>query len=395
MPNDIVSRTDAGSVFALDHRVYRDEDIYRLEQERIFGRLWNIVGLEVEIPHAGDFKTTWVGEVPVVVLRDEAGAIRVFENVCIHRGTKLVRKPCGNAQKLTCIYHQWTYGLDGRLEGVAMPRGFPESFRMEDYRLFELPRVASIGGIVFAAYDADIEPLEDYLGGIAPFIRELTRDGRIELLGYQRYSVNANWKLFVENTVDGYHPGLLHSPIRNDRMRSTYRSGVGGRSHKFANGMGMVRYPSTIVAAEDWDPSQDLPTSLCKSRDGGFDYAINMFPNALILQLGDILTVRQLIPRRPDAVDVITYNLAYDDDTEELKNHRAMVVSAHLGPAGVVSLDDKVSMEAVQNTAAARHSKTILLRGAPEAAEGDSTDEIALRGFYEMWARSLGLADAR
>src|SRR6478609_835172 len=108
----LVSCTPNGSVYAVDHRIYLDEELYQQEQSNIFGRLWVLVGLDVEIPTPGDFKTTYVGEIPVIVLRDQKGDIRVFENVCLHRGAKLVRKSCGNARSLTCLYHQWAYGLD-------------------------------------------------------------------------------------------------------------------------------------------------------------------------------------------------------------------------------------------------------------------------------------------
>jgi anthranilate 1,2-dioxygenase large subunit len=389
--DELVSCTANGSVYEVDHRIYIDEEIYRQEQSNIFGRLWVLVGLEVEIPNPGDFKTTHVGEVPVIVARDEKGVIRVFENVCLHRGAKLVRKNCGNATSLTCLYHQWTYGLDGRLLGVPMPGGFPESFKKENYKLSELPRVATLSGLIFAAYDGTIPSLEDYTAGVAPVINEMMRGGAIELLGYADHRVKANWKLFVENTIDGYHPGLLHLPIQRNRMMASYRPRVGGGCTAFPNGNNVVKFPTTVVDEQEWDPANDLPSLLCKSRSGGWDYAVNIFPNTMVLQLGDMLLVRQLIPRGVGAVDVIAYDLAYIDDSEELKRHRARTISTQLGTAGVASVDDKCAMEAVQLTVGSTYRKTLLLRGEPEARDGDSTEELSLRGFYETWARMLGI----
>ena len=104
--------------------VYRDEDLYRREQERIFrGATWNFLGLEAELPEKGDFKTTFVGEMPVVVTRDETGELRAFENRCAHRGALLCIKDRGNAREFACVYHNWTYDLRGNLTGVAFRRG--------------------------------------------------------------------------------------------------------------------------------------------------------------------------------------------------------------------------------------------------------------------------------
>jgi phenylpropionate dioxygenase-like ring-hydroxylating dioxygenase large terminal subunit len=381
-----VTRDPQGSVLAVNHRVHADQEIYRLELDKIFGRLWILVGLDLEIPHPGDFKTTYIGEAPVVVVRDQAGRVRVFENVCVHRGTKLVRRVSGNAQAFKCMYHQWTYALDGRLIGVPLAQGYGPGFVKENYSIPELPRVESFAGLIYASYDPDIMPLESYLGGFAPYAREIMHGGEVEFLGFQRYHVKSNWKLFVENTIDGYHPGLLHMPIMLDRNSYAYRPGV-GKSAKFGHGHGLLQWPLTRAAA--YDPARDLPLTACLSRSEGWNYVSDIFPNTMLLQIEDILTVRQVVPRGPDAVDVITYNLAVRGETEEVKRHRALVVSAQFGIAGVASLDDKLVMEAAQAGAPARYTDTILLRGDLHASEGDLTEEVSLRGFYEGWVEAM------
>jgi len=104
--------------------IYQDEDVYRREQERIYrGDTWNFLGLEAELLAKGDFKTTFVGEMPVVVTRDETGAIRCFENRCAHRGALLCLADRGNAKEIACVYHNWTYDLRGDLTAVAFRRG--------------------------------------------------------------------------------------------------------------------------------------------------------------------------------------------------------------------------------------------------------------------------------
>jgi len=384
----LVTRDHQGNIFEVSHSIYLDRAIYERELRDIFGRLWVFVGLELEVQEPGDFKTTCIGEVPVVVVRDERRKLHVYENVCLHRGAKLVRKPCGNTKAMTCMYHQWSFSLDGRLVGVGLSKGYPDCFKKEDYKLSELPRVETFSGMIFASYDPDIMPIDQYLGEYGGYIREMLNDGKIEFLGFQRYHVNANWKLFVENTIDAYHPGLLHVAIMRDRAGYQYKPGLGS-NHKFPHGHGLLRWPVTVTGPGEWESKYDLPITLCLSRKEGWDYVSNFFPNAMVLQIEDILTIRQLIPRGVDKVDVITYNLARAGESEEIKRHRAWVVSNQFGIAGVASLDDKIAMEAVQCAANTKYDKTVLLRGDLNATAGDLTAEISLRGFYEMWASCM------
>jgi len=104
--------------------IYSDPEIYAQEQERIFcGPSWNYVALEAELPHSGDFKRTFIGEKPVVVVRDQEGSINVVENRCAHRGVQFCQKHLGSAAEFMCPYHQWTYDLKGNLIGVPFRRG--------------------------------------------------------------------------------------------------------------------------------------------------------------------------------------------------------------------------------------------------------------------------------
>jgi phenylpropionate dioxygenase-like ring-hydroxylating dioxygenase large terminal subunit len=378
--DDLVTRDAHGNVIALDHRIYTDEEIYRAELEKIFGRLWVFVGLELEIPQPGDFKTTYVGQAPVVVVRDEDGRLHAYENVCPHRGAKVVRQAYGCAKVFRCLYHQWTFTLQGQLIGVPLETGFRGTLNKEMYGLPRIPRVETFAGLIFVSYDREAIPLAEYLNEIAIHVNEMLRGGAVEFLGFQRYHVRSNWKLFIENTIDAYHPGLLHMPIQ--RGGYAYRPGVGS-NHTFPHGHGLIKWP--LVAVEHWDPTRDMPL-IAKTRRDGWDRVLNIFPNAMVLEIEDILTVRHLLPRGVDKVDVITYNLAPHGESEELKRHRAWMVSSQFGIAGVASLDDKLVMEAIQDAAHTRYTKTILLRGDPETSQGDLTDEISLRGFYQMWA---------
>src|SRR5450432_2694374 len=106
------------------YSLYHDTELYRQEQQRIFsGPTWNYLCLDAEIPNPGDFRATYVGDTPVVVGRDENGAVHAFVNRCAHRGALVRREISGNASSHTCIYHQWCYGLDGALKSIPFRRG--------------------------------------------------------------------------------------------------------------------------------------------------------------------------------------------------------------------------------------------------------------------------------
>ncbi|MBC7941116.1 MAG: Rieske 2Fe-2S domain-containing protein, partial [Chitinophagaceae bacterium] len=209
--------------------IYTDEAVFRDELERFFYRgHWNYVGLECEVPNAGDFKRTVVGERSVIMVRGQgaggSGDIHVLENRCAHRGVAFCRERHGTVKDFTCPYHQWNYSLQGDLLGLPFRRGMkvpgadggvqggmPADFRLADHGLTKL-KVARRGGAVFASFDHDIESFEEFLGpDILPFYDRVFHGRPLNLLGYNRQRIPANWKLMQENIKDPYHPGLLHT----------------------------------------------------------------------------------------------------------------------------------------------------------------------------------------
>jgi phenylpropionate dioxygenase-like ring-hydroxylating dioxygenase large terminal subunit len=122
----------------IPYRVFSDADIYRAELDRLFlGPTWQFLALEDELPNPGDYKTTFLGETPVIVTRDEDGQIHAMLNRCAHRGNLVCLKRQGHTDDgLTCVYHSWNYDLQGNLKSVAFRRGIggkggmPDSFRL-------------------------------------------------------------------------------------------------------------------------------------------------------------------------------------------------------------------------------------------------------------------------
>src|SRR6202790_3655477 len=213
------------------HRnVYTDPDLFELEMERIFGRAWLFVGHASQVPQPGDYITTELGRQPVIMVRHRDGSVHVLLNRCTHRGAKVVNDRTGNAARLTCCYHGWSYETDGRLSTVPVPEGCAENFDKDALGLARAPRVGEYRGFVFASLAAKGSSFEDHIGPMKGNIDDLVDrapDGALALdAGMHRYVYNGNWKLQVENVLDSYHVPFGHaSTVNKDGVQFARREG--------------------------------------------------------------------------------------------------------------------------------------------------------------------------
>lgn len=202
---------------AVDPRVYTDPAVFSLEMQRLWARSWLYVGHESQVPGSGDFLTTTLATRPVILCRDDDGALQVLYNRCAHKGAQLLCEPGGQRRNLQCPYHGWTYALDGRLiarqrdsdyAGTSFASGRPET------SLRRLPGVASYRGFVFARIAPDGPALEDWLGpACSSFDNLVERSPRQRLRvegGVLRYLHACNWKMLVENVSDNLHAPVTH-----------------------------------------------------------------------------------------------------------------------------------------------------------------------------------------
>ena len=188
---------------------YSDPAVLRLEQERIFRRSWQYVGVGADVAEPGQFLTARVGEVPVVVIRGRDRELRAFVNVCRHRGHEVV-SGCGRRETLQCPYHAWTYGLDGSLRSA--PRADREpGFDAAGLGLLPV-LVDTWGPLVFVNPDPAAAPLPETLGELPRIVRERGLDpAELEFRGRSReWVIEANWKLVVENYLECYHCPVAH-----------------------------------------------------------------------------------------------------------------------------------------------------------------------------------------
>ena len=179
------------------------------EGERIFASSWNYIGRVDQVAKAGDFLTGRVGKVPVVVVRDEAGTLRAYANVCGHRGSELVLEKSGNRHTLQCHYHAWTWGLDGTLR--AAPHCQEQAgFNKADFPLTPL-RIETFGPFIFINPGPASCSLAATLGRVPAIIRSGGADiDALEFRERREYTIQANWKVGVENFLECYHCAVSH-----------------------------------------------------------------------------------------------------------------------------------------------------------------------------------------
>ena len=206
----------AQQIFRVHRDVYADPALFELEQRYIFERSWAFLCHESQLPKAHDYIASHIGRQPVLVTRDAKGQLRGFLNACRHKGAQLTRMDSGNKRYHVCAYHGWGYDSSGRNVDIkdAKAGGYPAAFASDNHDLLPLAQLASYKGLVFGSLSAEVQPLEEHLGGLRP-VMDLALDqgehgmefvpGRISLI------YHGNWKMQMDNGIDPYHLTSTHA----------------------------------------------------------------------------------------------------------------------------------------------------------------------------------------
>ena len=331
-------------------------------------------------------------------VRGRDGVVRALINSCTHRGARVCRQDAGNAKSFQCFYHAWTFSTEGELVGMPDKEGYAPAVDPAQLGLRHVPRLESYRDFWFVSFDADAEPLADYLAGAKEYI-DLVADQGIEgmrvLPGSHQYACNANWKLMVENCDRrlprrAAAPHVLRvpgQPGRRRRRQEPARSSE-ARAYDLGNGHAVVDYPAPFprVIAR-WHPifGEDAKPEIQAIRDElverhGEERAYRMaetcrnlfvFPNLLLLDVAG-LTIRTVNPVRPDYMELTAHALAAREEGPERLRRRLENFNLFLGPGGLATPDDVEALEACQEgfQATAERLQRHLARHAPRRGHG-------------------------
>ena len=268
----------------LPNECYTSPEYQMIEREKIFNDKWTVIGVASSVPNQGDAKPYNLLGIPLVILRDRGNKIRVFHNVCSHRGFKLLSKACTLKNVLRCPYHSWSYDFEGKLIATPHIGGFniheSEKFDKSKSNLKEIRSKVWMDIIFININNNEIEfneyikPLEDRW---SKFISKQDQNSlvRSKDYGYFNLNVKSNWKFAIENYCESYHLPTIH-PELNKVSNISEHYHIQGLPNRFA-GQGSKKYSQLIKGNKSFNNFKNWPKDLSKNSE-----YIALFPNVMI-----------------------------------------------------------------------------------------------------------------
>jgi p-cumate 2,3-dioxygenase alpha subunit len=421
----IVERQEDG-YFAYHRSALTSEDLHRAELERIFHRSWLYLGHESEVPEPGDFVRRTVATRSLFFVRSRtSGEVRAFANSCTHRGTTICRADRGNAKSFQCFYHAWTFDSDGGLIGVPDEEAYGPSFDKSQYGLVDVPRLESYRGLIFVSFDPDVEDLVDYLAGARAYIDDLMDaagvaasvmegsapsngkgwSGPLEVLrGTHQYQIKANWKLLVENSMDGYHLGPTHATyFQFLKDQNVDVSPSTGTMKLLGNGHAVIEYSGSWGRPiAKWNKAfgdasrpqleairERLASTLGDTGHRMAELNRNLFiyPNLFVMD-NNATALRVIEPTASGYMDVAQYELAPQVEDPTVRRVRLESYVTFAGPGGLATPDDVEALESCQQGASSGVEWSILSRGYHHEVP-QMSGELQMRQFWRRWQEQL------
>ena len=394
-------------------QLYSDPQIFELELERIFYSTWVYIAHDSEVPEVGDFKTTFIGRVPVVLTRDEDRKINLFINRCAHRGATVCAEERGNRRQFICPYHAWTYNLDGGLDAVGLPTGYNEG--EIDYAVLSLQKIErwdSYRGFIFATLSAVARPFEKHIGEVKKYIDyycDLSPTGEITVgtTGIYKQKYEGNWKIQLEGSVEGYHVWHTHKnavdvmarevPLMKEYPRLPVKAFDLGYGHNIIENYTLTdeqvfeRWPAEFVDALTAAHGVERAMNALRHR-----FNLVLFPNFALLEYH----VRVIRPTAVDQTEVRTYHTSLVGAPEEMNLRRVREHEFFYGPAGFGGPDDYVIFDRIQRGYQASSAEWVLFNRGYKSEQtdpdgirsGQHTQETQQRAPYYEYRRLMSIS---
>jgi choline monooxygenase len=366
---------------------YTDPEIYQAERVAVFNRSWHVIGRIEQVAESGQFVTAQVAGTPVVAVRDAAGELGAFINVCRHRAANVVAEPAGRASRLRCRYHGWTYDLRGHLHGTPEFEGVA-NFRREENGLTPLA-VDTWGPAVWARIAQCDQSLAEFLAPLQECMAGLGLD-RLRFVERREYELACNWKVYVDNYLDGgYHVNTIHPGLAGVLDYSQYRTEVAGNTSVQISPIVLESTPqpkergSKQTDAGTSKPGTNVSPSLVSTvRAGSMAYYWWVFPNFMINVYGGltdanavIMDTNLVLPLAADRCRVI-----FDFYFADLDGFDSQFIANSIKVAEQIQKEDMQICEDVQRG---------LASGAFDTGRFSVRREVAGYHFHVLLARHL------
>jgi len=342
---------------ALSARYYTDPRMPALDAAQVFGRSWQLVCHQTQLAGVGDHVVTTIAGLPLLIVRSDAATIRAFHNVCRHRAGPIASCDGRGAKGLRCRYHGWTYGLDGVLRG-APEMGRTPDFNPADIRLPEV-RVQLWQGLVFVA-TCEAPPFDEFVAGIdARLGPERALDG-YEFHHRASWEIACNWKVYVDNYLEGYHVPQIHPGLNS-----------------------LLDYRSYVTETAPWYSFQFSPLESGDELYGsGEALYYFLYPNTMLNILPGRLQTNRVLPLGLDRCR-IEFDFYYAPDSNEAGIARR---------ARDIAFSDEVQGEDVTICEDVQRG---LASGSYEAGRLNPLRENAVHHFHELLRRTYRDASPR
>lgn len=412
----LVDDRGESSPFRVDRHAMTSCTVLDAERHLIFDRCWLYLGHDSEVGEPNDFVCRTVNGRPIVMLRDSEGHVRAFFNTCTHRGAAICREDRGNTKTFQCFYHAWTFSNRGDLVSVPDEPSYGSRFDRSEHGLVPIPRLESYRGLWFISLLRDIQDLESYLAGTKEYIdlvMDQSEKGMRVVPGANLYGAQANWKLLVENSIDGYHAVPVHQTyidyVRHHGGGVNKRALRGGRARDLGNGHAVMEYDAPWARPiAYWEPLFDTESrSEIEAKRAelveqfGEERAYRMadtFRNLLIfpnLILNDIaaITIRNVEPVEPDTMEIRAWELAPVEEGGATLERRLDSYLTFIGPGGLATPDDIEALESCQRgfKAVSEVTWSDISRGMGRDTPL-SHDELQIRTFWRQWQAMMKAA---